>query len=290
MKKSVYDIVTEQVIAMLESGTAPWRKPWNSVSSLAPMNYKSKRTYGGINFFLLSAKFDDPYFLTFRQAQEMGGNVKKGEKASIVIFWLWKFFDEDGKEIKEEDQAVKKLPIPRYYNVFNATQIEGVDFQYPPQSELKQNEKIQRCEEVVNDCDGLKLKHLNQQKAYYAPKLDLVNMPEIRQFSNSESYYSTLFHELGHWTGHSTRLSRFKKGEKPAAFGDEVYSKEELIAEMASAFLCYHCQINLPEILTNQAAYVQHWIQTLKGDSRLVITAASQAEKAAKFILRKSIN
>ena len=285
MKKSVYDIVTEQVISLLESGVAPWRKPWQSVSSVPPMNYHSKRPYGGINYFLLSAKFDDPYFLTFKQAREMGGNVIKGEKASIVIFWMWKFYDAEGNEIKDEGKAAKKIPFPRYYNVFNATQIEGIDFHYSPTTELQENEKIKKCEELVGRCDGLKLK--KGSSASYSPFLDVVNVPDIVQFSCSEEYYSTLFHELAHRTGHSTRLDRFKKDQGPARFGSENYSKEELIAEMASAFLCHRCQIDLPTIVQNQAAYLSSWIKVLQGDSKLIITAASQAEKAAKFITKE---
>ena len=288
MKKSVYEIVTNRIIQLLEKGTPPWRKSWTASTAERPMNYRSKSPYKGINFFLLSACFDDPYFLTFKQAKEMGGNVKKGEKAIPVIFWNWLFFDKDGKRIKDEKQAAKKLPLLRYYNVFNASQIEGIEFEYPEHEPLKANQKIQRCEAVVKSCKNLNLKFKN--RASYHPIYDVVNMPEIGCFENSFEYYGTLFHELGHWTGHASRLDRFKKENYLPKFGNEDYSKEELIAEMTAAFLCHHCQIDTPEIQTNQAAYLQSWIKVLKGDSKLIINAAAQAEKAQNYILYNNEN
>ena len=285
MKKSVYDIVTGQVIALLESGKTPWKQPWTATTCLPPMNYKSKRNYSGINFFLLSAKFDDPYFLSFKQAGEMGGKIKKGEKSTAVIFWLWNFYDADGKEIKEEHLAVKKVPIPRYYNVFNAAQIEGIDFSYPPQQELKPNEKIDRCETLVTATKANI--RANGSIASYSPVSDQIKMPLIGQFDCSEAYYGTLFHELGHWTGHASRLDRFD-GKKSAAFGSDSYSREELVAEMTACFLCHRCQIDTPAIKTNQAAYLTGWIQALRGNSKLAVIAASHAQKAADYILKSN--
>lgn len=294
MKKSkttVYQIVTDKITALLESGTAAWRKPWKSIhgtNGIRPMNYKTKRPYSGINFFLLLCEFDNPYFLTFKQVREMGGKVIKGEKSTPVFYWNWMHLDADGKKVKTKAEADKSIPFLLFYKVFNATQIEGIEFadlsSRPEWRELKNNDKIDRCEAIVNGCENLTLEFMNKAKAYYSPSLDIVNMPRIKQFDNSEEYYSTLFHELGHWTGHHSRLDRFKTGARPAAFGSAEYSREELIAEMTSAFLCFDCQIDLPKLVQNQAAYLQGWLAVLKADVKMVVTAAVQAEKAAKYI------
>ena len=284
-KISVYQIVTDKIIELLQAGTTPWRKPWSAANTtIRPMNYQTKRPYSGINFFILLSCFDNPYFLTFPQLSTMGGTVKKGEKATPVFYWNWLFVDADGKKVKSEEEAKKKIPFLRYYNVFNADQIDGIDFEKLPVVEWKENEKINTCEAIVKSCLNLQLVHKNKSKAYYSPTLDEVNMPGIEQFDNSEEYYSTLFHELGHWTGHQSRLNRFEKGAKCAAFGSPEYSREELIAEMTSAFLCFDCQVNVPKLVQNQAAYLQGWINVLKGDSKLIATAAASAEKAARFI------
>ena len=283
-KIDVYQIVTNKIIELLEAGTTPWRKSWSAANNaIRPMNYQTKRPYKGINFFLLSSCFDNPYFLTFKQVTEMGGNVIKGEKATPVFFWNWLFVDADGNKVKEEE-AKKKIPFLRYYNVFNATQIEGIEFAQLPVIELKPNEQIEQCEKIVSGCENLNLEFRNKTQAFYSPSRDVVNMPTIEQFDTSEEYYSTLFHELGHWTGHKTRLNRFQEGAKSAAFGSAEYSREELIAEMTSAFLCFDCQIDVPKLIENQAAYLKGWIKVLKGDSKLIASAAASAEKAAKFI------
>jgi antirestriction protein ArdC len=290
-KTTVYQIVTDKITALLASGTAAWRKPWKSIhgtSGVRPMNYKTKRPYSGINFFLLLCEFDNPYFLTFKQVGEMGGKVIKGEKSTPVFYWNWMHLDANGQKVKTREEADKSIPYLRFYKVFNATQIEGIEFAKPPVIELKNNEKIDRCEAIVNGCKNLTLEFINKAKAYYSPSLDVVNMPKIEQFDNSEEYYSTLFHELGHWTGHHSRLDRFKTNARPAAFGSAEYSREELIAEMTSAFLCFDCQIDLPKLLQNQAAYLQGWLNVLKADVKMVVTAAAQAEKAAKFILESN--
>lgn len=284
MKNNIYQTVTNKIIQLLEKGMTPWRKPWTTTSnSQRPLNYKSKHVYKGINFFILFSIFDDPFFLTFNQIRDLGGKVLKGEKATPVFYWNWLFLDANGKSIKDEDKAVKKVPLLKYYNVFNASQIEGIEFDYPITTELKENKKMEKCENIVKNCKGLTLK-FQRNEAFYSPLRDFVNMPKIETFKNSQFYYSTLFHELGHWTGHKTRLNRFKGKAATAAFGSAEYSKEELIAEMTAAFLCHDCQINTPELTQNSAAYLEGWINVLKSDSRLITAAATAAEKAANLI------
>ena len=280
MKNTVFEIATQRIISLLESGVNPWRKPWSASSRIQPMNYHSKRSYSGINFFLLSM-LEDPYFLTFKQIQARGGKVKKGAKSEIVFFWLWTFFDGNGNKVKEESQAVKKVPTLRYYRVFNAPDIEGIKFEYPPVEPLKPNEQIERIDAAIKRT-GAKIQHKENQ-AYYSPLRDFINMPEIGRFENSDFYYSTLFHELGHWTGASSRLDREIKN----SFGSEQYSKEELVAEMTSAFLCAKFGIDNNDLTGNSAAYLQGWIKALKGDSKLIITAATAAKKAFTFIDEK---
>ncbi len=278
MKKSVFEIATERMVTLLESGTNPWRKTWSTSTTLSPMNYTTKRKYSVINFFLLSM-LENPYFMTYKQIVKLGGAVKKGAKTEIVFYWLWTYFDADGKITKYENEAVKNIPNLRYYRVFNAPDIEGIDFKYPEPQQLKPNEKYNHCEQLI-ESTGATIDHINLNQPYYNFVKDFINMPTIGSFDNSDFYYSTLFHELGHWTGHQSRLNR----ELPNSYADEKYSKEELVAEMTSAFLCAEMRIDNNDLSENQAAYLKGWIKALKGDSKLIISAASAAQKAFKFI------
>ena len=278
MKKSVFEIATERIVTLLESGTNPWKKTWSSTTTLPPMNYASKRVYSGINFFLLSM-LENPYFMTYKQISQQGGHVKKGAKSEIVFYWLWSYFDADGNKVKEESQAVKKVPSLRYYRVFNALDIEGINFEYPEPPQIKSNEKYQHCEELVQS-RGADIRHINKNQPYYNFVKDFINMPTIESFDHSDFYYSTLFHELGHWTGGKQRLNR----DFPERHADEKYCKEELVAEMVSAFLCAEMKIDNNDLTENHAAYLQGWIKALKGDSKLIITAASAAQKAFTFL------
>ncbi len=281
MKKSVFEIATERMVTLLESGTNPWRKTWSTSATLPPMNYASKRVYSGINFFLLSM-LENPYFMTYKQIEKAGGHLKKGAKSEIVFFWLWTFFDTNGRVTKNENEAIKKIPKLRYYRVFNAPDIEGIEFDYPEPVQLKPNEKYTNCEHLIYSTNAT-IKHIDTNQPYYNFVKDFINMPVIGSFDNSDFYYATLFHELGHWTGAKSRLNR----ELPNKYADEKYSKEELIAEMTSAFLCAEMGIDNNDLANNSAAYLQGWINALKGDSKLIITAASAAQKAFNFIISK---
>lgn len=281
MKKSVFEIATERMVTLLESGTNPWRKTWSTSTTLPPMNYASKRVYSGINFFLLSM-LENPYFMTYKQIEKAGGHLKKGAKSEIVFYWLWTYYDTNEKVTKNENEAVKKIPNLRYYRIFNAPDIEGIEFDYPEPIQLKQNEKYKHCEQLINSTNAT-IEHINTNQPYYNFVKDFINMPVIGSFDNSDFYYATLFHELGHWTGAKQRLNR----ELPNRYADEKYSKEELIAEMTSAFLCAEMGIDNNDLANNSAAYLQGWINALKGDSKLIITAASAAQKAFNFITSK---
>jgi len=277
MKKSVFEIATERIVTLLESGTNPWRKTWSTSTTIPPMNYASKRVYSGINFFLLSM-LENPFFMTYNQIEKAGGHLKKGAKSEIVFYWLWTY-DANGKITKNENEAIKKIPNLRYYRVFNAPDIEGIEFEYPEPPQLKPNEKYDNCEQLIKSTNAA-IEHINSNQPYYNFIKDFINMPVIGSFDNSDFYYATLFHELGHWTGAKQRLNR----ELPNRYADEKYSKEELIAEMTSAFLCAEMGIDNNDLTDNSAAYLQGWINALKGDSKLIITAASAAQKAFNFI------
>jgi len=243
------------------------------------MNYASKRVYSGINFFLLSM-LENPFFMTYKQIEKAGGHLKKGAKSEIVFYWLWTYYYANGKITKNENEAVKKIPNLRYYRVFNAPDIEGIEFEYPEHPQLKPNEKYDNCEQLIKSTNAA-IEHINSNQPYYNFIKDFINMPVIGSFDNSDFYYATLFHELGHWTGAKQRLNR----ELPNRYADEKYSKEELIAEMTSAFLCAEMGIDNNDLTDNSAAYLQGWINALKGDSKLIITAASAAQKAFNSII-----
>ena len=272
---SVYDQITERIIALLEKGTVPWRKPWNAQSGF-PRNLVSKKPYRGINVFLLHAmSYESPYWLTFRQAQELGGSVRKGEKACPVVFW--KQLEVEDEETGETD----KIPMLRFYHVFNVAQCDGLkNIPAPVESPLSAPTKP---EEIVAFMPKRpEIKH-GMSKAFYSPAADIVAMPDRARFDDEAGYFATLFHELIHSTGHASRLNRSTITEAEG-FGSNPYCKEELIAEMGAAFLCGQAGI-AERTLENSAAYVQNWLEQLQNDKKLIVQAAAQAQKAADFIL-----
>jgi len=280
---NVYEIVTEQVIRQLESGTAPWRKPWRCEP---PANLVSGKEYRGINPFLLTAQgYGSRYWLTFAQANKLGGHVKKGEKSSIVTFWKIGEFQKENKDTgKTED---RKSILLRYYSVFNVEQTEGIADKLGLGNASPRVPSIDGCESIVS---GMPNAPAMQQdaRAWYRPSTDTVGMPSKSLFHSSEEFYSTLFHELTHSTGHASRVGR-EGIEQLNTFGSESYSKEELIAEMGAAMLCGVTGI-APATIQNSASYLQHWITRLKGDSKLLVSAASAAQKAADYIRNTSAN
>jgi antirestriction protein ArdC len=269
---SVYSIVTEQILKQLESGTAPWHRPW---TTQGPKNLVSGRGYRGINVFLLASNgYGSPYWLTYRQATERGGHVRKGEHGTKVVFWkigTREMEDADG------DAVERKSIVLRYYTVFNVEQCEGMA---APDATRTVN-PIEECERIVHGMPNPPAMEQDA-RAWYRPSTDTVGMPSRNAFNSAEEYYSTLFHELTHSTGHTKRVGR-DGIEKLNTFGSESYSKEELIAEMGAAMLCGVAGIDRRTI-ANSAAYLKSWIDVLKSDARMVVQAASQAQKAADYI------
>lgn len=280
-KIDVYQIITDRIIAMLEKGTVPWQKPWNGGAN-APKNLVSGKEYRGVNSFILAASgFESPYWLTFKQAAALGGSVRKGEKATPVVFWKW-------LEVDDNDSVTgkKRIPLLRYYSVFNVAQCDDIpaDKLPAPVTERKHT-AVEEAEAVVQAMPKKPAIKLGHSAAFYSPASDFVGMPSPETFKASEYYYGTLFHELTHATGHASRLAR-KGIVEFDEFGSDQYAGEELVAEMGAAFLCGHVGI-VDRVVDNSAGYISHWLGKLRDDRKLVVQAAAQAQKAVDFILNK---
>ena len=271
---TVYEIVTDKIIKQMEKGIIPWHKPWHG--GMAKFNRVSKKGYSVLNQLLLP--FDGEY-ATLKQWNELGGKVKAGEKGNIVTYWNF-----INKTEKQEDgtEKVKSFPILRYYTVFHISQVEGVK---PLENVNFANMEVESAEDVKNTYfkrESCRLFVEKSDRAYYSPSFDEVHVPELNQFENSDEFYSTLFHEMTHSTGASIRLDRLSN---TAFFGSEDYSKEELVAEIGSAMLSSVARLNTEKTFNNSVAYLQSWLKALKNDPRMIVSAASKAEKAVDYIL-----
>lgn len=279
----LYQTITDQILAHLDAGVTPWRCPILGKSSAGhPVNLASRKKYRGLNVFLLAVTawahgYESSNWLTFNQARERGGNVRKGEKSSMVVFWK-------PLEVTDAKTGEKKDAfVLRYYNVFNAVQCEGITIPDAPVYTPSELAPVEAAELIVQGYVDAPAIHRGGSKAFYRPSVDEVHIPEPTRFASTNEFYSTLFHELAHSTGHSSRLDRGLDTE-PKPFGTPDYSREELVAEMTAAFLCGEADI-VPSVIENQAAYLQGWIKALKGDKKLIITAAGAAQRAADWIL-----
>jgi antirestriction protein ArdC len=276
---NVFEIVTEQILSHLDKGIIPWKKPWSTKIRL-PRNMVTGKKYRGINvWLLLASSYASPYWLTFNQARNLGGTIKKGEKSSIVVYWNFKEVDELNENTGDIEH--KKIPFLKYYRVFNVQQCEGITF--PDQPDEDKAGSREEAEALVNGYLGSPEIRHGFARASYNPGEDLVKMPNKPDFVNTEEYYSTLFHELVHSTGHASRLNR-ETMMTPVAFGSKNYAREELIAEMGAAYLCGISEIGQATI-ENSAAYIQGWRDTISKDSKLVVLAAAQAQKAVSHII-----
>jgi antirestriction protein ArdC len=270
-----YERITERIVTLLEQGTVPWHKPWKVKTGL-PRNLVSKKPYRGINVFLLMAmSYESPHWLTFRQAIQLGGNVKKGEKACPVVFW--KRMQVEDKESGEPQKA----PLLRLYHVFNAAQCEGLK-DAPEGIPMP----VTKPAEIVAKMPQPPIVKHGMAQAFYSPTDDCVGMPEPERFESEASYFAALFHELVHATGHEKRLKRASIAERNG-YGSDPYCKEELIAELGSAFLCGYADI-VDRTIDNSAAYLEGWLKQFQNDRTLIVYAAAQAQKAADFILGRT--
>jgi antirestriction protein ArdC len=278
---SVYEIVTEKIIKQLESGVAPWRKPWTCQT---PANLLTQKEYRGLNVFTFASQgFPSRFWLTFNQATKLGGKIRKGQKSSPVVFW--NIGEERDTITQDGTKEISRPFLLRYYSVFNLSQAEGIDIPVSLLQETRTNDPIETCEQLVTNMPNSPAFEQSD-KAWYSPSNDVVGMPARALFHSSEEYYTTEFHELAHSTRHAKRLHR-EDFDNPVSFGSESYSKEEFIAEMTAAMLCGIAGIE-HKTLENSAAYLKTWMAQLKSDSRLLFSAASQAQKAADFIQGKA--
>lgn len=286
---NVYQMVTDRIIAQMEKGIVPWHKPWTGAADGA-INYVSRKAYSVLNQWLLGR---DGEWLTFKQVQQCGGRIKNGAKAGMVVFYTQQQYkvmvnveDEEGNVHEEERAKVK--PVLRAYNVFHISDCEGIESKI--QEGVKNDvEPIEQAEKVISEYVSREkeLTFRNDSvtdKAYYSMVGDTVVVPMISQYDVVEEYYSTTFHELVHSTMKESRCNR-KSENKMAAFGSDDYSREELVAETGSAMLCTKVGLDCDKAFRNSVAYIQGWLKQLKNDNRMVVWAASRAEKAAKYIM-----
>ena len=282
----VYQIVTDRVMAALEMEEVPWQRPWCIVNGGA-YNRVSGKHYSLINQMLLSHSGE---YATFKQWTELGGKVRKGEKGEMVVFFKWPdqkedSQTEDNKEETQEDRS--RRPVLRYYKVFHISQVDGVE-PLERQIPVYSSDPIAIGEEVFWNYirrEGIRVELEPSNEAYYSPSRDLIHLPELRQYKDPAAFYSTAFHEAAHSTGIEARLAR--AGLKKASFGSEIYSKEELTAEISACVLTNTLQIETDHSVQNSTAYIRGWLKALQNDRRLIVQAAGQAEKAVNYILNR---
>lgn len=278
MSKAIYEMVTKRIIEQLESGVIPWHKPWSGTKSGA-YNRVTKKSYSLLNQMILQHSGE---YATFKQWSDLGGKVRKGEKSEIIVFW--KVYPKEQTNADGEKEVIN-IPILKYINVFHISQIDGIE---PlKEEEREQIEPIEKAESVLNDYwnrEHITVKHTAQNRAFYSPDRDLIQLPLFEQFESSEEYYSTAFHESVHSTMLKSRCNR-EEQNKIVAFGGDDYSKEELTAEIGSANLMNIIGIETKRSFKNSAAYIQSWLRVLKNDIKFIVSASSKAEKAVNYIL-----
>ncbi len=292
-REEVQRIAVKLVLdAISREDLLPWRMPWREVRHNLPVsNFLTKNPYRGINTLILGmlARPSNPYYLTYKQAQEMGGQVRKGASGLPVFFYTDWLRDKDGKTAKDKKDAVETVPTLRYYTVFNAKDIEGIEWQLPQAPKRSEAGKIESAEAIV---DGMprrpEIETREGQGAFYDRKKDAVTVPPIGYFEKDQDYYSVLFHELTHSTRHESRLGQSETRKGGKSFGDNDYAKEELVAELGASLLCAEAGI-LYHTLDNSAAYLKNWkdalVKRLGEQPGLLFSAAAEAQRAADFIL-----
>ena len=278
----VYQLVTDRILDQLSKGITPWHCPW-ALSGLSCVSYSTGKPYSLLNQLLLGKPGE---YITFNQAKSLGGNIRKGEKSRFVVFW--KLLEEKDKDTDE----ITIIPILKYYNVFHIDQCEHISPRWhtavteEPENTLIPDDKAERVILDYVDRSGVTFKPCRSDKAYYSPSTDTIVVPELSQYNDIAEFYSSAFHEIVHSTGAANRLGRLNDHTSCAGY-HESYSKEELVAELGSAFLCNHCGVETNGSFKNSVSYLNGWIKALKNDKRLIVSAAGKAEKAVNYILGK---
>ncbi len=287
-RTDIYQLITDTLIQRMEQGFIPWKMPW-ALSGPA-QNFVSRKPYRGLNSLLLNGLFESPYFLTLKQANDLGGKIIKGSKSLPVTFWSRRYYHAVTGKPLTEDQAralpntmVQTSSFLKYYRVFNEKHVEGIEFPKPSRPETSTAQRVEKCEEMVRQMPMKPVIIHGGHQAYYLPLADTVNMPDIESFFDTEGYYHTLFHELGHATGHEKRLNRKGVAER-TKFGDMDYSFEELVAELTASFVANAMGLHSEATVENTAAYLQCWIKVLQDDKTMIVRASGLAQKAADWI------
>jgi antirestriction protein ArdC len=277
---TVYEVITSRITDMMEKNKqAPWVKPWDSGMPLgASQNLVTGHKYQGINSILTMGE-ETPFFATFKQIKELGASLRAGSKSIPIVFWASK---------KSEDTD-KDFLFARYYRVFNSSAIDGLPEKYlakvqPKPVTEKHIPQIEQAEKVIAETKA-DVRFIDNTRAFYSPTLDYINLPKRELFNSSNEFYSVAFHELGHWTGHESRLKR-KDLLESNYFGSHSYSREELTAELCAAFVCSSLNISTESTERNSAAYLNNWLRVLKNDPKMIVHASQRAQKAANLILK----
>ena len=280
-KSTIAQEVTDRIIDQLKAGVCPWKQPWTggTGSNLMPVNHVTGRAYSGVNVLLLwirtqDAGYGNNRWLTYKQAQEAGGHIRKGEKGTRVVFVST--FE------RETQDGPERVPFLKAFTVFNVAQCEGLSLSADePREPVNQHERDEDAEGFIRTT-GAVINH-GEGRAYYRQSTDSIMIPDFETFTSASAYYATVFHEIGHWTGAPFRLDR-QFGKR---FGDDAYAAEELVAELTSAFCC--AELGIQNTAGADAAYIAHWLKFLTHHSTAILTAASKASKALEYLRGKAI-
>jgi len=275
MSEKVMEMLADKFIEKLEQGTAPWRRPWSTAMGNPGRNAITSKAYRGYNFWATAMSgYNCPLWLTFKQARENGASVRKGQKGTRIVYVAF-----------DEDDNFRGI---RFYTVFNLAQMdlegskfEGIELNETP-PEVSPEDRIESAEKMFSEWSKAPKLYEIENRAYYSPTHDIINMPDFDKFASGHEYYATLFHESVHATGHESRLSR-KTVTRMNAFGSYDYGVEELIAELGSARICYELGFD-GEVFENSASYVSGWIKKIKADPSIVYRACVESEKAYRHI------
>ncbi len=280
-KFDIYNAVTERIISQLEKGVIPWQKPWAGIQGGA-ISGTTGKPYSLLNQMLLGKEGE---YYTFNQVVARGGVVRKGEKSQIVVFWKQVLINQPEDDSTKEP-IQKSIPMLRYYNVFHIDQCDGLK----PHTKPAERPICPAADRIIKEYSNreiIEIRHQKGDEAYYSPTRDCIVLPLLEQFLSGAEYYSTVFHEMAHSTGHISRLNRLKA---TAHFGSAEYSKEELTAEISAAALLNYTGTETKSSFRNNTAYIQNWLQVLKNDRRLIVTASGAAAKAVDYILNTEDN
>lgn len=282
-------MVTDRIVEMLNQGIIPWRKPWHGEKASAEntaISYTSRRAYSLINQWLLGNVPGE--YLTFNEVKKLGGSIKKGAKSKMVVFYTKAEYKRKNDAGEEE---VVVYPLLRYYNIFHIKDTEGIKSKVKPDEVIEAPATDNCADIVIADYiarEGIKLQaDKHSDRAFYRPATDEVVVPMASQYNDIAEYYSTLFHELTHSTLKASRCNR-ESDNAVAHFGDDNYSREELVAEIGSAMLCSRLGVSIEKAFKNSVAYIQGWLKSLKNDPKMILWAAGRAEKAAKYIMNEA--